>query len=111
MRRYLEQLVGGSRPNIWLSGGTVTVDSTRPAGSHITGIVLASGRPFDDASTYTIVVNDFMVTNNGTLAFPGTPIASEALNVTDHDALIAYLERLPQPVVAPKDIRIRIGPE
>jgi 5'-nucleotidase len=111
MRRYLEQLVGGSRPNIWLSGGTVTVDSTRPAGSRITGIVLASGRPFDDASTYTIVVNDFMVTNNGTLAFPGTPIASEALNVTDLDALIAYLERLPQPVVAPKDIRIRIGPE
>jgi 5'-nucleotidase len=107
MRRYLERIVAGPRPQVWLSGALVTVDTTRPAGNRITKIELWNGRVLDDSSAYSIVINDFMLTNNGVLAFPGTPLSSQPLN-TDLDALVAYLEAAPQPVGAPKDPRVRI---
>ena len=107
MRRYFEKMVGGRRPNTWLGGVQVTYDSTRPTGSRITSLVLADGRAFDDAATYTIVINDFMLTGGGGLGFPGQPLSSQSVDITDLDALIAYLKTGPQPVQAPRDARIR----
>ncbi len=107
MRRYFEKVVGGRRPNAWLSGVQLTFEPTRPAGSRITSITLADGRPFDDAATYAIVINDFMLTGGSGLGFPGQPISSQSADITDLDAMIAYLKSAPQPVQPPRDARIR----
>jgi len=109
MRRYFEKIVGGRRPNAWISGLTIAYDSTRAPGSRITSIVLSGGKPLDDASTYTVVINDFMLTGGSGLGFPGQPLASEPTNVLDLDALIAYLKSLPQPVKVEPETRIRVG--
>jgi 2',3'-cyclic-nucleotide 2'-phosphodiesterase (5'-nucleotidase family) len=109
MRRYFEKVVGGRTPNAWVGGVRITYDSTRAAGSRITSLTLADGRPFDDAATYSVVINDFMLTGGGGLGFPGQPISSEPMNVIDLDALIAYLKSLPQPVTVVQENRIRVA--
>jgi 2',3'-cyclic-nucleotide 2'-phosphodiesterase (5'-nucleotidase family) len=106
MRRYFERAVGGRKPNAWLGGIHLMYDPARPAGSRITSLALADGRPFDDAATYTIVINDFMLTGGSGLGFPGQPISSQSVDITDLDALIAYLRAAPQPVRPPGDVRI-----
>jgi 2',3'-cyclic-nucleotide 2'-phosphodiesterase (5'-nucleotidase family) len=107
MRRYFERAVAWQRPTAWLSGVHVTFDPARPAGSRITSLTLADGRPFDDAATYTVVINDFMLTGGSGLAFPGQPIASQSIDTVDLDAFVAYLKTAPQPVQVPRDVRIR----
>ena len=107
MRRYFEKIVGGRQPNAWVSGVTIVYDSTRAPGSRITSVVVGNGRPLDDAATYTVVINDFMLTGGSGLGFPGQPLASEPTNVIDLDALVAYLKTLPQPVNVPSEKRIR----
>lgn len=109
MRRYFEKIVGGRNPNAWVSGVRIVYDATRSAGSRITSLTLADGRPFDDAATYSVVINDFMLTGGSGLGFPGQPIASEPINVTDLDALIDYLRSLPQPVTVKPESRIHTG--
>jgi 5'-nucleotidase len=106
MRRYFERAVGGRKPNAWLGGVHIMYDPVRAAGSRITSITLADGRPFDDAATYTVVINDFMLTGGSGLGFPGQPISSQSVDITDLDAFIAYLRTAPQPVQAPHDTRI-----
>jgi 5'-nucleotidase len=109
MRRYFERVVGGRTPNAWVGGVRISYDSTRVAGNRITSLTLADGRPFDDAATYSVVINDFMLTGGSGLGFPGQPISSEPINVVDLDALIAYLKSLPQPVTVRPENRIRVG--
>ena len=109
MRQYFEKIVSRRRPNAWVSGLSIVYDSTRALGSRITSIVLADGKSLDDAATYTVVINDFMLTGGSGLGFPGQPIASEAMNIVDLDALIAYLKSLPQPVNVKPETRIRAG--
>ena len=109
MRRYFERVVGGRTPSAWVGGVRIAYDSTRSAGNRITSLTLADGRPFDDAATYSVVINDFMLTGGSGLGFPGQPISSEPINVVDLDALIAYLKSLPQPVTVRQDNRIRVG--
>ncbi len=109
MRRYFEKIVGGRTPNAWVAGIRISYDSTRSAGSRITSLTLADGRPFDDAATYSVVINDFMLTGGSGLGFPGQPVSAEPINVSDLDALIAYLKALPQPVTVVQEGRIRAG--
>jgi 5'-nucleotidase len=110
MRRYFEKVVSGRSPNAWVSGIRISWDSTRSpgGGSRITSLSLDDGRPFDDAATYSVVINDFMLTGGSGLGFPTQPISSESIDVTDLDALIAYLKSLPQPVTVRPEARIRI---
>lgn len=107
MRRYFEKIVAGRRPDAWLAGAHISFDPTRPAGSRLTSITFADGRPFDDAATYTVVINDFMLTGGSGLGFPGEPISSQSVDVTDLDAFVVYLRAAPQPVQPPHDVRIR----
>ena len=85
----------------------LTFEPTRPAGSRITSITMADGRPFDDAATYSVVINDFMLTGGSGLGFPGEPMSSQSVDITDLDAFIAFLKAAPQPVQPPRDVRIR----
>ena len=105
-----EKIVSGRNPNAWVSGIKIAWDSTRAAGSRITLLQLADGRPFDDAATYTVVINDFMLTGGSGLGFPTQPISSEPINVVDLDALVAYLKSLPQPVTVRPETRISPPP-
>jgi len=107
MRRYFEKVVGGRRPNAWLAGVHLTFDSTRAQGSRITSITLADGEAFDNDATYSVVINDFMLTGGSGLGFPGQPISSQSVDITDLDALVTYLKAAPQPVQPPRDQRIR----
>jgi len=109
MRRYFEKVVGGRAPSAWVGGVRIVFDSTRAPGQRITSLTLADGRPFDDAATYSVVINDFMLTGGSGLGFPGQPISSESINISDLDALIAYLKSLPQPVAVRAEGRIRAG--
>jgi 2',3'-cyclic-nucleotide 2'-phosphodiesterase (5'-nucleotidase family) len=109
MRSYFEKYVSG-RPRGWLSGVVLTYDTTRAAGARITSIDLPSGRRFSNDSIYTIGILDFMVTGGDDLGFNGSELKSEPLNIVDLDALITYVASLPQPVVPPTDVRLKVRP-
>jgi 5'-nucleotidase len=110
MKQYFEKLIMEPRRiRGYLSGATVTYDSTRSAGSRITAVCLPDGRALDPAATYTIVINDFMLAGGSRMGFDAPLIRQEALNLSDIDALIAYLGRAPQPVAAPRDARLVSG--
>ena len=105
LRTYLERLVGRSI-NAHVSGVTVRYDPARPAGSRITSVVMSDGRPLRDEATYTLAINDFMVTGGddlGLLPGAGTPTPA---NIVDLDALIDYSRSRPQPIQPPTDVRL-----
>ena len=105
LRAYLERLVG--RPiNAHVSGVTVRYDPSRPAGSRITSIVMSDGQPLRDEATYTVSLNDFMVTGGDGLAvLAGADVPTPA-NIVDLDALIGYSRSRPQPIQPPTEVRL-----
>jgi 2',3'-cyclic-nucleotide 2'-phosphodiesterase (5'-nucleotidase family) len=105
LRNYLERLVARD-VRVHVSGVSITYDSTRAAGSRIVSAVLDGGRQIDPAAQYRVIMNDFMATGGEGLGLASSAIKSEPLDVTDLDALIAYLRSLPQPVRAPAAVRI-----
>jgi 5'-nucleotidase len=104
LRAYLERLVE-PRPSVHVSGVTITYDSAAAAGSRILSATVA-GRAIRDDRTYTVVMNDFMVTGGDGLAL-ARGARAVPLNLVDLDVLIDYARSRPQPVAAPDDVRIR----
>ena len=105
LRAYLERIVGRSI-NAHVSGVTVRYDPSRPAGARITSIVMSDGQPLRDDATYTLALNDFMVTGGdglGAAAGAGPPTPA---NIVDLDALIDYSRSRPQPIQPPTDARL-----
>jgi len=107
LRRYLEQSVRRGNPNVHVSGARVVYDTTRPPGSRITALAVGT-TPLADDRTYRVVINDFMLGDS--LGLAPRAVRVEPANLVDLDALIAYLRRLPSPVMAPKDERFVIQP-
>ncbi|HJQ19024.1 MAG TPA: 5'-nucleotidase C-terminal domain-containing protein [Gemmatimonadaceae bacterium] len=110
MRRYFEKLVAERRTRGYLSGAVVGFDSTRAAGQRITSVCLPGGRELDSSATYSIVINDFMLAGGSRLGFDAPVVKQEALNLTDLDALTAYLAAARQPVAAPAERRLTPSP-
>jgi 5'-nucleotidase len=110
MRRYFEKIVSGAcAERLGERGQDIVGLDARRWQRFANRLTLARRRrPFDDAATYSVVINDFMLTGGSGLGFPTQPISSEPVNVTDLDALIAYLKSLPQPVTVRPDARIRL---
>ena len=107
LRAYFERIVGGTaQPRAHVSGVRIEYDPKKPAGSRISRVTMADGRPLDDAATYTIVLNDFLATGGDGLGLAGRSTKSEPLGIPDLDALIDYLKQLPQPVAAPAEPRL-----
>jgi len=81
-----------------VSGLTYTWDSALPAGSRIVGIRL-NNSPIDPAAVYTVVVNSFLAGggDNFRVLTGGT---NQVTGISDLDALIAYIRKLPQPFSA-----------
>lgn len=110
MRSYFEKLTPSRRVKGYLSGAVVTYDTTRAPGERVTSVCLPGGRALDSAAMYSVVINDFMLAGGSGLAFDAPVARREALNLSDLDALIGHLGALPQPVPAPVDPRLVVGP-
>jgi len=87
-----------------ISGLTYTWDSTRPAGNRVVKI-FHNGIPLDPGAVYRVVVNSFLAGGGDsfTVLTNGT---SRTEGPVDLNALIAYVEKLPQPFSAEINGRI-----
>jgi hypothetical protein len=107
LRAYHEAIVGADALIRHVSGATITYDPARPAGSRVTEVRLANGRPLLDSATYTIVMNDYVRTMLIERTLGESVLDMTSLPINDREAFIAYLKQLPQPVRAPGELRIR----
>ena len=105
LRAYLERIVGRSL-NAHVSGLTVHFDPSKPSGARISSVVMSDGRPLRDDATYTLSLNDFMVTNGDGLGLPEGAAPATPANIVDLDALIGYSRAQPQPVQPPTAPRL-----
>ena len=110
MRRYFEMMLRVRESRMHISGVRLTVDTTRSAGSQIVSATLPNGRELDDRATYSIVTTDFIASGGLGLAFPDQTASIKDLSIVDLDATIAYLRRLPSPILGPHDTRWVIRP-
>jgi 5'-nucleotidase len=107
IRRVLEQQWEEPLPphNLMVSGLTYTYDPARPAGSRVVNVTIGN-RPLDPKAMYTVSMADFLAGGGD-----GYTTFTEGTNRTsgppDVDALVAYMESLPQPVHVTTDGRIR----
>jgi 5'-nucleotidase len=109
LKAALENAVLGSAPDAHISGMTVAWDPAAPAGRRVREIRLSSGRVVAEADTVTLAVTEFLAGGGDRF----TSLAEAPRTATswiDLDALIAYLQSLPQPVAAPAVGRWRTVP-
>jgi 5'-nucleotidase len=106
IRPFFEKALANGTPDFHISGARIVFHAKPTPG--IDSITIG-GWPIDERRTYTIVESDFMAAGGDNLGWGATAVATESAQVTDLDALIAYLRSLPQPVTAPSAQRI-IGP-
>lgn len=87
------------------SGLTYTWDNARPVGDRVTQILIADATPLDPAATYRVTVNSFIAAggDNFLVLAEGT---NRAIGPVDLDALVEYVESLPQPFSAAIEGRI-----
>lgn len=90
--------------NLAVSGLTYTFDERKPAGDRIVDIRV-NGTPLDPNGSYTAAMVDFLATGGDkyTVFREGTDIVNGPYDV---DALVAYMESLPEPVDAKPEGRI-----
>src|SRR5690606_14204571 len=106
VRRSLEHALSREQPSAHISGLSVRYDPAAPAGSRVRAVTLDDGSPLRDEVVYTLAVNDFLAQGEGDgYASLGNAHERMPLEVSDLDALIAYLAALPQPVAAPAGAR------
>jgi 2',3'-cyclic-nucleotide 2'-phosphodiesterase (5'-nucleotidase family) len=101
LRAALENALGrDGRPDAHLSGMTVTYDPTAPQGSRVRRIRLTDGRGVEDTDRITLGVSEFLA-GGGDRYTALTQGRVSPTGVVDLDALITYLQSLPQPVRPP----------
>lgn len=87
------------------SGLSYTWDSARPVGDRVTQILLQDATPLDPGATYRVTVNSFIAAggDNFLVLAEGT---NRVIGPVDLDALVDYVESLPQPFSAGIEGRI-----
>nr|WP_298722241.1 bifunctional metallophosphatase/5'-nucleotidase [uncultured Steroidobacter sp.] len=87
------------------SGLTYSWDNARPVGERVTQILKADSTPLDPAAIYRVTVNSFMAAGgDGFVVLPqGT---NRVVGPVDLDALVEYVESLPQPFTVAIEGRI-----
>lgn len=106
LRAAVEHVVGGAA-GAHFSGLIVEYDATAPPGSRVRTMRLPDGRAISDADILSVSVNDFMAEGGDGFTMLAEPRARDDTGIVDLDALIAWLERMPRPVRAPADQRVR----
>ena len=100
LRAVLEHVLAESEPIAHVSGLEVWYDPGRPAGRRVRRVRLPDGRDVRGDGTYTLAVSTAVA--DGAAGFVMLSGATrEDTGVTDVAALVAYLQRLPQPAEAP----------
>jgi 2',3'-cyclic-nucleotide 2'-phosphodiesterase (5'-nucleotidase family) len=87
-----------------ISGLTVEYDP-QAAGLRVLCARLTDGRPVSADSTYSVVVNNFMAAGGAGYWMLKEATTAKQTGIVDLDALVAYLEKQPQPITAPQDAR------
>lgn len=89
-----------------VSGLRYTWDAARPVGDRVVDIFRADGTPLDPQGLYTVTVNSFLAEGGDgfTVLRDGT---DRVYGPEDIEALVAYIERLPQPFSAAIEGRIQ----
>jgi 2',3'-cyclic-nucleotide 2'-phosphodiesterase (5'-nucleotidase family) len=100
LKDVLEHALAGGRPDGHVSGLTVRYDSRRPVGDRVLELRSADGTLVRAEPSYTLAVTDFLQGGGGGYAMLRL-LPVERTGKTDLEALIEYLQRLPQPVSAP----------
>jgi 5'-nucleotidase len=109
IREALESQYRSDRDRVLQTSGLrFTHDPSRPLGDRITSVTLENGTPLEEDETYTVAAEEFVAGGGN-----GFDVFTEGENPTEHgaelDALVEYLEGLPQPFEAPESgERIRI---
>ena len=106
LRAYLERLVGRDQLNAHISGVTVVFAPARPAGARIATATMADGRPLRDDAIYTLVMSNFLLGGGDGLGLSSEAVKTEALEIPDIDALVAYVRSQPQPLRVPFEARL-----
>ncbi|HSJ08041.1 MAG TPA: 5'-nucleotidase C-terminal domain-containing protein [Longimicrobiales bacterium] len=108
IRDALEHAFRQGQPDAQVSGLLVEYDLTRPAGSRVVSARLTDGSPLRDDGVYRVVTNDFLSSGVGDgYEALGRGLSETPTGVADLDALIGYIQSLPQPIRAPRDVRMR----
>jgi len=105
LRAYLERLVSRDEPNAHVSGVRIVYAPAKAVGSRLVSVTMADGRPLRDDATYTLVFSNFLLTGGDGLGLGDAALKTEALNITDIDALIAYVHAQRQPLRVPFEPR------
>lgn len=101
LRLALEHAVSSGRPDAHLAGMTVRWNPAAPAGARIGEIRLSDGRVVAGDDRVTLGLSEFVATGgDGYTMFAGEPVSRTEL--VDLDALIQFLQSLPQPVRPPE---------
>jgi 5'-nucleotidase len=105
LRQALERVLAKGVPNAHVSGLVVEYDPRAPAGRRVRRVRFEDGRDLKDAGSYRLAVAEPLPERPEYAMLAGHPTAPSRLS--DLDALVAYLQRLPQPVAPPEDVRFR----
>ena len=100
---YFAAAIERAAPNFHLSGARLVYHGGTSPGLDS---LYVQGRPVQLQTTYTVVLNDFSANGGDRLGFGSLAISTTPANVSDLDALFAYLSSLPQPVQPPLDQRV-----
>jgi len=104
LRGVLEHALAGGAPAAHVAGIEVWFDPRKPVNQRITKLRLLNGRDVEAARTYTIAVPDFLADGgSGYDLLKGRPRVDAGW--VDLEAVIAYLNVIRSPVVAPADVR------
>lgn len=107
LKEYLERLVNRDELRAHVSGVTIGYNPELPRGQRIVSLRLPAGRTLAEGAVYNVIVNDLLATGDDNLGPPAGARVTP-LNITDLDALVGYLKKLPSPVRAPAEARIFI---
>jgi 5'-nucleotidase len=107
LRQYLERIVARDNLREHVSGILIGYNPELPKGERIVSLRLPAGRTISEAATYTVIMNEFLAFAGEGVTVP-EGVESTRLGMTDLDALIAYLQKMPDPVVVRDEHRILI---
>ncbi|MEJ2216413.1 MAG: 5'-nucleotidase C-terminal domain-containing protein [Gemmatimonadota bacterium] len=101
LRAAIEHGLASGNPRIQVSGIEAWYDPARPAGSRVVTLQLEDGRPVRDDGLYTVTVNSFLAEGGSGFDMFRDAIVRQDMGLDDLEALVRYLEHVPQPVRAP----------
>jgi len=104
LKAVLEHALEDGVPDDHVSGMTVRYDPRRPAGDRVIEIRKEDGTLVEPKRFYVLALSDFLAGGGGGFDML-RPLSQHRTGKTDLEALIGWLESLPQPVRAPEGRR------